>query len=129
MNCFQQKPNLRPTFLDIKSNLIKIYDALIEDSCSKDNSNLTRNNYAQVSHFTKENPSKMQAQYTTMIKKNNTKNASNDVDVTQENEYLNDDNDSLKYSSLEWEQRPDLSPRSLLRHEITSLESSEKILS
>ena len=111
MNCFQQKPNLRPTFLDIKSNLIKEYDALIENSCSKDNSNLTRNNYAQVSHFTKENPSKMQAQYTTMIKKNNTKNASNEVDVTHENEHQNDDNDSLKYASIELEQRPDLSPK------------------
>ena len=121
MHCFQEKPNLRPTFLDIKSNLVKIYDALIENSCSKDKSNLTRNNYAQVSHFTKENPSKMQAQYTTMIKKNNTKNASNEVDVTQENEYLNDDNASLKYSSIEWEQRPDTSPRSLLRHDITKV--------
>ena len=129
MNCFQQKPNLRPTFLDIKSNLIKIYDALIENSCSKDNYNLTRYNYAQVSHLTKENPSKMQAQYTTMIKKNNTKNASNEVDVTHENEHLNEDNDSLKYSSLEWEQRPDLSPRCLLHHATTTVQSYEKIQS
>ena len=49
MHCFQEKPNLRPTFLDIKSNLVKIYDALIENSYSKDNVNLT--------HFTKGNPS------------------------------------------------------------------------
>ena len=119
MNCFQQKPNLRPTFLDIKSNLIKEYDALIENSYSKDDANLT--------HYTKVNPSKMQTQYTTLIKQNNTRRASNEVDVTPENEYLNEDYDSLKYSSLEWEQRPDLSPRSLLRHEITTIQRNEKI--
>ena len=100
-HCFQQNPGQRPDFADIKKDLTCIYETILEHAnpTNYDSSNDSNPGYSMM--FTKSKPSTMETQYATVLKENQTTNATDDTLKTNKQEYHVVENQLTKYASFE----------------------------